>query len=112
MPRPALHHGRAAAFTWTKPVSDGSGQRLVARMWQTDFEISKEGGVYPIFVVSLMRERLRKGLSLYAVPSPVLPADDETKAFLALVRSVPGTRPVMGAGLAPDAQPALIDAIP
>jgi membrane protein DedA with SNARE-associated domain/membrane-associated phospholipid phosphatase len=110
VPRPALHHGRAAAFTWTRPVTDGTGQRLVARMWRTDFEIGKEGGTYPIYVISLTRERLRKGFSLYAVPSPVRAKDEETKAFSVLVRLVNGTRPVLGVGLAPDAEPALIDA--
>jgi undecaprenyl-diphosphatase len=112
IPRPALHHGRAAAFTWTKSVGDGSGQRLVARLWRTDVEIGKEGGTFPIYVMSLMRERLRKGFSLYAVPSPVSPAEEETKALLALIRSVPGTHLVSGVGLAPDAVPALIDATP
>jgi membrane protein DedA with SNARE-associated domain len=112
VPRPALHHGRAAAFTWSKPVTDGSGQRLVARMWRTDFEINKGGSAYPIYVMSLMRERLRKGLSLYAVPSPVWPTDEEKKSLLALVRAVPGARPVVAVGLGPEADPALVDATP
>jgi membrane protein DedA with SNARE-associated domain/membrane-associated phospholipid phosphatase len=110
IPRPALHHGRAAAFTWTKPSDDGTGQRLVARLWRTDFEIGKEGSIYPIYVMSLTRERLRKGFSLYAVPSPVPPTDQEKKDLSALIRSIPATHPVTGVGLAPDADPALIDA--
>jgi undecaprenyl-diphosphatase len=112
IPRPALHHGRAATFTWTKPVSDGSGQRLVARLWRTDFEISKNGRAHSVYVMSLMRERLRKGLSLYAVPSPVRASQDEIMALGGVVRSLPGTRALIGVGLAPDAHPALIDAIP
>jgi len=63
-------------------------------------------------VMSLMRERLRKGLSLYAVPSPVRASQDEIMALGGVVRSLPGTRALIGVGLAPDAHPALIDAIP
>ncbi|MFL5258786.1 MAG: bifunctional DedA family/phosphatase PAP2 family protein [Hyphomicrobiales bacterium] len=110
IPRPALHHGRAAVYTWTKPVSDGSGQRMVVRMWKTDFEIAERGSTHPIYVVSLMRERLRRGFSLYAVPSPVRASPQEIRQFAALVRSIPGTRQVPAIGLAADSEPALIDA--
>jgi hypothetical protein len=109
IPRPALHHGRGAALTWTKPVADGSRQRLVARAWRTEFEIGREARTYPLFVMSLMRERLRKGLSLYAVPSAVRATADERKALAAVVRAIPGTQVLIAAGAAANSAPVLVD---
>lgn len=98
-PRPALHQGRLADITWTKPVADSPDQRLVLRAWKTDVMIGKAEETYPIYVVSLMRERLRRGFNLYAVPSPLAAEPPEVEAVSALIGSIPTVRIVPAKGL-------------
>lgn len=109
-PRPALHRGRKADLTWTAPVKDTPSQRMVMRAWKTDFEIAKSGRNYPLYAVSLMRERLRKGFSLYAVPSPVPASAGDRANILTTLGTIPRTRIVAGTGLGKDDLPVLVDA--
>ncbi|HTN98974.1 MAG TPA: VTT domain-containing protein [Nordella sp.] len=110
-PRPALHRGRAADITWTKPIPEDPNQRLVLRAWKTDVMIGKADKTYPIHVVSLMRERLRRDLNLYAVPSAVTPKPAEIDAFASLLRSMTGIRIVTARGLEAKDGLILVDAM-
>lgn len=110
-PRPALHRGRAAEFTWTKPVAGDPNQRLVLRAWKTDVMIGKGDKTYPIYVASLMRERLRHDLNLYAVPSAVVPQPAELESFASLLRSIPGVKIVAARGLEAKDGLTLVDAM-
>ena len=110
-PRPALHQGRVADITWTKPIASNPGQRLVLRAWKTDVMIGKADKTHPVYVVSLMRERLRRGLSLYAVPSPLFPAPAELDELSALARSIPAVRIVPAKGLEAKDGLTLVDAM-
>lgn len=110
-PRPALHQGRLADITWTKPVDGASDQRLVLRAWKTDVMIGKAGNTYPVYVASLMRERLRRGLNLYAVPSPAFPVPAELDGLSALARSIAGVTIVPAKGLEAKDGLILVDAM-
>lgn len=110
-PRPALHRGRAAEITWTKPVAGDTNQRLVLRAWKTDVMIGAADKTYPVYVVSLMRERLRHDLNLYAVPSAVYPQPAELDAFASLLRSIAGVRIVAARGLEAKDGLTLVDAM-
>jgi undecaprenyl-diphosphatase len=91
-PRPALHRGRLADHTWTKPVAGSPDQRLVLRAWKTDVMIGEAEKTYPIYLVSLMRERLRRGFDLYAVPSPLPAEPAERQALTASIGAMPKIR--------------------
>jgi len=110
-PRPALHRGRAADLTWTKPITGDANQRLVLRAWKTDVMISMGDKSFPVYVVSLMRERLRRDLNLYAVPSAIFPKPAELDSFAALLRSIVGVRIVAARGLEAREGLTLVDAI-
>lgn len=110
-PRPALHKGRLADITWTKPVADSADQRLVLRAWKSDVMISMADKTYPVYVVSLMRERLRRGFNLYAVPSPVPPEPQEREALATLIGTIPAIRIVAAPGLEPKEGLTLVDAM-
>jgi hypothetical protein len=110
-PRPALHQGRLADITWTKPIANSQDQRLVLRAWKTDVMIGKSDKAYQVYVVSLMRERLRRGLNFYAVPSPLYPAPAELEEFSSLARSIPDVGIVPAKGLAAKDGPILVDAM-
>ena len=110
-PRPALHKGRLADITWTKPVVGSADQRLVLRAWKTDVMIGQAEKTYPVYVVSLMRERLRRGFNLYAVPS-ALPAEPvERDALASLIGTIPAIRIVQARGLEPKDGLTLVDAM-
>jgi membrane protein DedA with SNARE-associated domain len=111
-PRPALHQGRVADLSWTKPVEGTSDERLVLRAWQTDVMIGKAEKTYPVYVMSLMRERLRRGFNLYAVPSPVSPVASEREGLAALIRSISTVRVVQGKGREAKDWLTLVDAMP
>ena len=85
-------------------------QRLVLRAWKTDVMIGKAEKTYPVYVMSLMRERLRRGLNLYAVPSPALPEPAELEGLAALIRSITGVRVVAAEASAKDGL-TLVDAM-
>jgi membrane protein DedA with SNARE-associated domain/membrane-associated phospholipid phosphatase len=110
-PRPALHRGRLADITWTKPVAGSQDQRLVLRAWKTDVMIGRAEKTYPVYLVSIMRERLRRGFNLYAVPS-TLPAEPaEREGLAALIGSIPSERVVQAKGLEAKDGLTLIDAM-
>lgn len=111
-PRPALHRGRAADFTWTKPIAGDASQRQVLRAWKADVMISTADRTFPVYMVSLMRERLRHDLNLYAVPSAVYPKPAELESFAALLRTIAGTRIVAAPGLEARDGLTLVDAMP
>lgn len=110
-PRPALHQGRLADITWTKPIANRQDQRLVLRAWKTDVMIGKSDKTYQVYVVGLMRERLRRGLNFYAVPSPLYPAPAELDALSGLAGSIPGVRIVPAKGLEAKDGLTLVDAM-
>ena len=111
-PRPALHRGRRAIITWTMPVKNDAAQRLVLRAWRTDFAIAEEGNNREVYVISVTRERLRKGLNLYAVPSPLRPTPEDEDLILSLLRSLKGAAVLEGAGLGPRDLPVLLATTP
>jgi undecaprenyl-diphosphatase len=110
-PRPALHQGRVADLTWTKPAADRSTERLVLRAWKIDAMIGKAEKTYPIFLMSLTRERLRRGFNLYSVPSPLLAEPQEREELASLIRSIPTVRIVAAKGLDAKDGLTLVDAI-
>jgi membrane-associated phospholipid phosphatase len=110
-PRPALHQGRVADITWTKAIADMQDQRLVLRAWKTDVMIGRAEKTYPVYVVSLMRERLRRGLNLYAVPSPLIARPAELDGLATLARSIPDVRIVPAKGLEAKDGLTLVDAM-
>ena len=110
-PRPALHQGRLADLTWTKPATGQPDERQVLRAWKTDVMIGIGEKTYPVYVMSLMRERLRHGLNLYAVPSPVLPEPAERDGLAALIRSISGIRVIEPRGLEAKQGLTLVDAM-
>jgi hypothetical protein len=110
-PRPALHRGRIAQETWTLSVAGNGNQRLVLRAWPSDVAIAKGGETYPLHLVSLTRERLRKNWNLYAVPSPLPAEEGEVDAFLSLARTLNGIVLIHGKGLQPSDKLLLVDAM-
>jgi hypothetical protein len=91
-PRPVLHEGLRSLLTWTQSSSDPGAYRLVLRLWKSDYEVATPQGTEPVYLLSLTRERLRRGMHLYAVPSPAPPATEETDKFLALLERTPAIR--------------------
>jgi hypothetical protein len=83
----------------------------VLRAWQTDVMIGKAGKTFPVYVVSLTRERLRRGLNLYAVPSPLPAQPAELDALAALATTIPDVRIVAGKGLEAKDGLTLVDAM-
>lgn len=110
-PRPALHQGRLADITWTKAIAGQPDQRLVLRAWRTDVMIGKADRTYPVYAVSLMRERLQRGLNLYAVPSLLLAQSAELEGLAALARSIPDVTVVPAKGLEAKDGLTLVDAM-
>jgi hypothetical protein len=106
-----LHQGRVADLTWTKPAADRSTERLVLRAWKIDAMIGKAEKTYPIFLMSLTRERLRRGFNLYSVPSPLLAEPQEREELASLIRSIPTVRIVAAKGLDAKDGLTLVDAI-
>lgn len=76
-PRPALHQGLKADLTLTRSIPGETKQRLALRLWKADVEVDGR----PLYLVSLTREALRHGWSLYAIPAP-RPAEAEELAGL------------------------------
>ena len=91
-PRPVLHEGLRSMLTWTQPSADPKSYRLVLRLWRSDYEVTRSEGSEPIYLLSLTRERLRRGMHLYAVPSPAPPTQEEISAFLSLLARTPSVR--------------------
>ena len=90
-PRPVLHEGLRSLLTWTQPSKDPS-YRMVLRLWKSDYEVIAPDGSEPVYLLSLTRERLRRGMHLYAVPSPVPSTEAERASFLSLLESTPAVR--------------------
>ena len=38
-PRPLLHEGLRSLLTWTQPISGSNTERLVVRLWRSDYEV-------------------------------------------------------------------------
>ena len=74
--------------------------------------IGKADKTYRVYLMSLMRERLRRGLNLYAVPSPVTPAASEREGLAALIRSIPTVNVVQSREPGVQAGATLVDAMP
>jgi undecaprenyl-diphosphatase len=88
-PRPILHEGLRSLLTWTRSISASNAERLVVRLWRSDYEVATADGNEPIYLVSLTRERLRRGLELYSLPSPTAPTSGDIDSFLAYLTGVP-----------------------
>lgn len=91
-PRPVLHEGLRSLLTWTQPAEEPGAQRLVARLWRSDYEVILPQGTEPVYLLSLTREKLRRGMYLYAVPSPAVPSSEEMGEFLAVLERMPEIR--------------------
>ncbi len=111
LPRPSLHEGLKAKITLMRPLAGDSNRREVIRAFKTHIELTDGGIAQPIYLVSLTQEQLRKGLNLYAVPSP-LPADSrELTEMLKIIGAAPGLR-VLAENADAGATPALVLATP
>src|SRR5690606_20155099 len=84
--------GLRSLLTWTQPAEDSGAQRLVARLWRSDYEVILPQGTEPVYLLSLTRERLRRGMHLYALPSPAVPSAEEMGKFLAMLERMPAIR--------------------
>lgn len=81
-PRPALHEGLKAKLTMIEAPSGTPPRRLVLRVYKSNEVLVRGAERDLIYLVSLTRESLRRGFSLYAMPSP-LPALAEDREGLA-----------------------------
>jgi undecaprenyl-diphosphatase len=109
-PRPVLHEGLRSLLTWTQASSDPGAYRLVLRLWKSDYEVVGNEGAEPVFLLSLTRERLRRGMHLYAVPSPTPAIKEETDGFLTLLEHTPAIRVYARAAGDDKTVPALVTA--
>jgi membrane protein DedA with SNARE-associated domain/membrane-associated phospholipid phosphatase len=91
-PRPILHEGLRSILTWTRSISASNTERLVVRLWRSDYEVTTGEGKEPIYLVSLTRERLRRGLELYSLPSPTVPSSEDVDSFLTYIARAPAVR--------------------
>ncbi|MFO0991947.1 MAG: phosphatase PAP2 family protein [Hyphomicrobiales bacterium] len=91
-PRPILHEGLRSLLTWIQPSKDPESYRLVLRLWKSDYEVVAADVAEPVYLLSLTRERLRRGMHLYAVPSPTPPTQEETDEFLTLLEQTSAVR--------------------
>jgi hypothetical protein len=98
LPRPALHEGRQAQATFIKPIADDDNRRLVLRAWKTDFEIDDGTAVRPLYLVSIARDVLKRGLELYAVPSVQRAKPEEVVAALEMLSNVEGAHKIATTG--------------
>jgi hypothetical protein len=79
-------------LTWTLASKEPGAYRLVLRLWKSDYEVIEAQGSEPIYLLSLTRERLRKGMHLYAVPSLAPPSAEEMAEFLSVLARMPAIR--------------------
>ena len=91
-PRPALHEGLKAKLTMIRAVDGNPDQRQVLRAYKTDLQATGGAGPQPIYLVSLKREYRKEGFNLYAVPSPLDPADGDETALRAAFQASPGLK--------------------
>ena len=74
-PRPTLHEGLKAKLTLIRTLNDS--EREVLRVYKTDQIIFIRDARQPLYLISLTREVLRRGLNLYALPRLVVAKYDE-----------------------------------
>jgi undecaprenyl-diphosphatase len=112
-PRPVLHEGLRADLTFTKPVPGNPGERLVIRVWKTDYQLAEGTLLQSISLVSLTRDKLKKAWSLYAIPSSTPVTDEEKQAIMKVLEAAQGARRVVVAASDKGASAtALIQAMP
>ena len=109
-PRPLLHEGLRSILTWTQQIGGSNTERLVVRLWRSDYEVVTAEGNEPIYLVSLTRERLRRGLELYSLPSPTAPTGEDVDSFLTYLIGAPAVRIYPRAEENPDPIPTLATA--
>ena len=80
-PRPALHEGLQARLTFMRPVTDGTDERQVLRVYKTEYAAAEGTSYKPIYLVSLTREVQSSGFHLYAIPSLLPPEATDVAAF-------------------------------
>lgn len=93
-PRPALHEGRQADFTFTKPIPNDADERLVLRVWPTSYQLSSGQSVEKIYTVSVTRDRLKKAWRLYAIPMAISAGPDEIRSVRAALEQASGVQVV------------------
>lgn len=64
---PALNAGRLPALTLIRPVPGVSDARLVLRAWTAEFSVTS-GDRWPVWLVSVVEERMSRPLSLFMIP--------------------------------------------
>jgi undecaprenyl-diphosphatase len=110
-PRPVLHEGLRANLTFTKAAQGNLSERLVIRIWQTDYQIAQGALHQPISLISLTRDKLKRAWSLYAVPAS-LPASEPVKQdVMKVIETAQGARRVVIAENDKGASAALIQAM-
>ncbi len=109
-PRPVLHEGLRSLLTWTLKSDDPGNYRLVLRLWKSDYEVVAREETEPVYLLSLTRERLRRGMHLYAVPSPAPPTREEMADFLAVLERMSVIRVVTRSQAGDETVPALFTA--
>ncbi len=111
LPRPSLHEGLKAKLTLVRPLATDPRRREVFRAFKTNTELTGGGPAQPIYLVSLTREQLRRGLNLYAVPSPLPAESGELADMLRTIGDAPGLR-VLAENSLDSGNPALVLATP
>lgn len=91
---PTLAGGRLPSLILVRPDAGAPGSRLALRIWSTDFTV----GADPLWVGSVVEERLERPLSLVTV-TPAQGGADAPRA--AVVEALPGAQPAPRPGIAP-----------
>ncbi len=98
-PRPSLHEGESAIATLYKTDPVNAGQRLVLRVWATDYSVSGERGAKPLSLVSLTVESKAEVRYLFAFPHATVPDQGLANRVAGELRGLSPLQPVQVAQL-------------
>jgi membrane protein DedA with SNARE-associated domain/membrane-associated phospholipid phosphatase len=92
-PKPLLNEGLKARLTASKMADDGSGERIVLRLYQSRLEIADKSDGTNVYLVSVTRESAPALLGRYAFPQTVAAKLEDREAGLALLATQSGLKP-------------------
>jgi undecaprenyl-diphosphatase len=97
-PRPALHEGRQADLTLTRDIPGEQNERLVLRVWRSDYQVTQGDSLGRIHSVSLTRDQLNQAWSLYAIPSAIPATQEQVADVQSALKTASGVRILAGVG--------------
>jgi hypothetical protein len=92
-PKPLLNEGLKARLTASKMADDGSGERVVLRLYQSRLEIADKTDGANVYLVSVTRDSAPALLGRYAFPQTVAAKLEDREAGLALLATQSGLKP-------------------